>query len=114
MGKETKELARKKQITVSAVWLFPLDKLVMKEEGQDAWDRAESWPAWWESGPWSPLKCGWPESQPFGPGPEYSPPTSFISEAAEAVRGEGVWPEPPMGGSTEEEALREHNLEWNN
>lgn len=42
MGKETKELARKKQITSLGSVAFSLDKLVMKEEGQDAWDKAES------------------------------------------------------------------------
>lgn len=50
MGKETKELGRKKaNYSLSSV-AFCLDKLVMKEEGQDAWDRADSWPAWWERG----------------------------------------------------------------
>lgn len=68
---------------------FSLDKLVMKEEGQDAWDRAESWPACGESGPSPSGNAWWPESCALGPVPGYSPPTSFISEAAEAVRGEG-------------------------
>lgn len=89
---------------------FSLDKLVMKEEGQDAWDRAESWPAWWESGP-GHLEMWVARVTALGPGPEYSPPTSFISEAAEALRGEGVWPE-PHGRVHRGRSFKRTHLEW--
>lgn len=81
------------------------DKLVMKE-GQDAWDRAESW----ESG-LGHLEMRVARVTALGPGPKDSPPTSFIPEAAEAVRGEGVWPEPPVRVHSGRSFKRTH-LEW--
>ena len=90
MRKETKKHGGKTaNYWPSSVASF-FDKLVIKEEGQDAWERAESWPAWWERG-----LCHLKMRVALGPGPKDSPPTSFITEAAEALRTEGIWPDPP-------------------
>lgn len=49
----------------------------MKKEGQEAWKRAESWPAWWERG-LGHLKARLAQVTALGPGPK----ASFITEAA--------------------------------